>query len=338
MTTLSVTHVGVVAIGRNEGARLIRCLKSLQANLPSNVAIIYVDSDSTDNSIDEAKNKGVEVVQLDMSVPFTAARARNAGFERLMAIAPQTQYVQFIDGDCELLSDWIEPAIAFLSQHSDTAVVFGRLRERFPQASTYHQLAEMEWNVPTGEAAACGGISLMRTKSFKAIGGFNPKLICGEEPELCIRLKRKSWKIQCINADMAIHDMDMHTFGQWWQRSVRGGWAIAQGNDMYGRAAERYKFKAHVSGWIWGVLLPFGTLLSAGVTHGVSLMVGLLIYAFQLFRIYRYRRRRGDIDRQSLLYAYFCILSKVPQAIGQGKYWFNRWQNKPAQLIEYKSY
>ena len=89
MTTLSVTHVGVVAIGRNEGARLIRCLKSLQANLPSNVAIIYVDSDSTDNSIDEAKNKGVEVVQLDMSVPFTAARARNAGSERLMAIAPQ---------------------------------------------------------------------------------------------------------------------------------------------------------------------------------------------------------------------------------------------------------
>lgn len=336
MTAPTVTSVGVVAIGRNEGNRLSRCFKALRVSLPTDISIVYVDSGSTDASVSEAKTQGAEIVQLDMSVPFTAARARNAGFNQLIKIAPKTQYVQFIDGDCELLASWINPAITFLSQHPDMAVVFGRLRERFPQASAYNRLADMEWNVPIGEVTACGGICLMRAEAFKAAGGFNPELICGEEPELCIRLKRAGWKIQCINTDMAVHDIDMHKFSQWWQRSVRGGWAVAQGSHMYGHAAERYKLKAHFSGWLWGALLPLSALLTTGITHGLSLVIMLALYVLQLFKIYTGRQQRGDTTGQSLLYAYFCVLSKVPQAIGQGKYWINHWQNKPAQLIEYK--
>lgn len=340
MTPNTVTSIGIVAIGRNEGDRLIRCLQSLQSlqgNSPTDISIIYVDSGSTDGSVAAAKDQGADVVQLDMSVPFTAARARNAGFSKLMQVAPQTEYVQFIDGDCELLASWMGPAIAFLSQHPNVAVAFGRLHERFPQASTYNQLADMEWNVPAGAADSCGGIALMRVSAFKADNGFNPQLICGEEPELCIRLKRSGWEIQCLDADMAIHDMDMHKFSQWWQRSVRGGWAVAQGNDMYGGAAERYKFKAHISGWLWGAILPLSSLLSLGMTHGFSLLLLCFLYTLQILKICRCRQQRGNTARDSLLYAYFCVLSKFPQAIGQGKYWFNRWQNKPAQLIEYKS-
>lgn len=336
MPPLPVTSVGVVAIGRNEGDRLIRCLQSLRAGLPTDVAIIYVDSGSTDGSVAAAKQQGADVVQIDMSVPFTAARARNAGFARLMQIAPQTQYVQFIDGDCELLASWTDAAIAFLSQHPKTAVAFGRLCERFPQASTYNQLADMEWNVPTGAADACGGISLMRVAAFKAANGFNPQLICGEEPELCIRFKRAGWGIECLDADMAIHDIDMHKFGQWWKRSVRGGWAVAQGSDMYGGAAERYMFKPHISGWVWGAILPMSALLTVSVTYGFSLVLLFLLYALQVFKICRYRQQRGNTIGHSLLYAFFCVLSKFPQAIGQGKYWLNRWQDKPAYLIEYK--
>ena len=332
----SVASVGVVTIGRNEGDRLVRCLESLRTHLPGHIPIVYVDSGSSDDSVYEARRRNADVVSLDMSVPFTAARARNAGFERLMAIAPQTQYVQFIDGDCELLPGWMNAATEYLAHHPETAIVFGRLRERFPHASTYNQLADMEWNVPVGQVLACGGISLMRTAVLKAANGFNPQLICGEEPELCIRIKRAGWNIQCIDSEMAMHDMDMHRFGQWWKRSVRGGWAVAQGCDMYGRAAERYKFKAHISGWVWGAVLPLIALLTAGITYGLSLVLCLVLYALQIFRICRCRQQRGDTAQQSLQYAYFCVLSKLPQAIGQGKYWLNRWQNEPAQLIEYK--
>ena len=326
--------VGIVAIGRNEGDRLVRCLQSLRQTLPAAVPIVYVDSGSTDNSVTEAQRLGVAVVQLDMSIPFTGARARNAGCDHLLTLAPHVSFVQFIDGDCELLPGWIEQ---FLAQHPQQGIVFGRLKERRPQATWYNQLADMEWHVPVGDASACGGIALMRTAAFQSVGGFNPKLICGEEPELCIRLQRKGWKIRCIGADMALHDMDMNRFGQWWKRSVRGGWAVAQGCDMYGREPERYKFKAHLSGWLWGAVVPAIALLLAIPSQGLSLLIALLLYSLQAFKIYQYRRQRGDIAPHSALYAIFCVISKVPQAIGQGKYWLNRWQKKTAQLIEYKA-
>ena len=333
---LESMSVGVVAIGRNEGDRLVRCLQSLRSHLPKGTPIIYVDSGSTDSSVAEAQRQGVGVVELDMSIPFTGARARNAGCDRLLKRYPQTQYVQFIDGDCELLPGWISAATDFLNHRPKFAVVFGRLRERFPDASAYNQLAELEWQRPVGETEACGGIALMRTTAFQQAGGFNPKLICGEEPELCIRLRRLGWKIQCIAADMALHDMDMHRFSQWWKRSVRGGWAVAQGCDMYGQAAERYKVKAHMSGWRWGLALPLGAIAFASLTEGMTLALLLIAYTLQIFKIFRYRQLQGDQTKQALLYAIFCVLSKLPQAIGQGKYWINRWQNKPARLIEYK--
>ncbi len=68
---------GVVAIGRNEGERLKRCLNSVSTA----DAVIYVDSGSTDGSAEWARSQGVAVLELDMTLPFTAARARNAGFQ-----------------------------------------------------------------------------------------------------------------------------------------------------------------------------------------------------------------------------------------------------------------
>src|ERR1700733_8869724 len=70
---------GVVVIGRNEGQRLITCLQSLS----DATAVIYVDSNSTDGSVKAAQDRNINIIELDLSVPFTAARARNAGFTRL---------------------------------------------------------------------------------------------------------------------------------------------------------------------------------------------------------------------------------------------------------------
>ncbi len=328
-------QLGVVAIGRNEGDRLIRCLDSLKQHLPATVPIIYVDSGSTDGSVAAAQAREVHVIELDMSIPFTGARARNEGLDYLSAAYPDVQYVQFIDGDCELLPGWMAGAIATLQAHPELAVVFGRLQERFPEASPYNQLADIEWDTPIGDADACGGIALMRTAPVNAVGKFDESMICGEEPELCIRLRQSGWKLRRIDQNMAIHDMDMHRFGQWWKRSVRGGWAVAEGAARYGATPERYMAKQNISGWIWGAALPLVAISAAWVTHGLTLTL-FLAYALLLFKIYKYRQSQGENTRKSLLYAFFCTVSKVPQAIGQGKYWLNRWQQKPATLIEYK--
>ena len=327
----------MVAIGRNEGVRLIQCLDSLKQQLLPGVPIIYVDSGSTDNSLAEAEARNAQVVSLDMSIPFTGARARNEGFAYLLQHFPQTQYVQFIDGDCELIAGWGEAAIATLAQNPELAVVFGQLQERFPEASAYNRLAAMEWIVSVGEANACGGIAMMRSQAISEVGGFNPKMICGEEPELCIRLRQKGWKIWCIDQKMAIHDMNMHRFGQWWKRSVRGGWAVAEGAAMYGDTAEQYMRKENVSGWVWGAVLPMVGLIGAIASHGITLLFLLGCYLLLLLKIFRYQRQLGESAKNAGVYAFFCTVSKVPQVIGQAKYWINRWQAKPATLIEYKN-
>lgn len=106
-----MNRIGLVAIGRNEGERLILCLKSLIEHLPEDTPIVYVDSSSTDGSVEAAKSFDVTVIELDSSIPLSAARGRNTGFNYLVENFPQLEYVQFIDGDCELLPGWIEKAL-----------------------------------------------------------------------------------------------------------------------------------------------------------------------------------------------------------------------------------
>ena len=328
--------IGAVAIGRNEGERLIRCLKSLLLQLPEGAPIVYVDSGSTDGSMAAAQSLGVHAIALDRSVPFTMARGRNTGFSYLIEHFPDLQYVQFIDGDCELLAGWLDPALETLETDAQLAIVCGRRRERFPEASAYNRLADMEWNTPVGEAKACGGDALMRVKAIRDVDGYNPTLICGEEPEMSIRLRQRGWTIRRIAAEMTLHDAAMLKFGQWWKRSVRGGWAIAEGFARHGAPPERYKVKEHFSGWLWGLITPSLAFGLAWPTSGLSLLC-LMAYPTLTWRIYQSRKSQGDLSRYAWLYAVFCVLSKLPQVIGQFQYWITRWQGKQAVLIEYKS-
>jgi glycosyltransferase involved in cell wall biosynthesis len=153
-----VARVGVVAIGRNEGERLRRCLESLS---PADRPTVYVDSGSTDGSRELARTLGADVVALDLSIPFTAARARNAGLDRLLDLAPAIEFVQFVDGDCEVDPRWWETASKAVDQNPEAVVVCGRRRERYPGASVYNRLCDLEWDMPVGEALACGGEALM---------------------------------------------------------------------------------------------------------------------------------------------------------------------------------
>ncbi len=123
-------------------------------------AVVYVDSGSTDSSTDLARKLGAEVMELDLSLPFTAARARNTGFQALMKSHPHLKYVHFVDGDSEIVPDWLDRARSVLEARPDTAVVFGRRRERFPDASIFNRMCDIEWNSPIGESAFCGGDAL----------------------------------------------------------------------------------------------------------------------------------------------------------------------------------
>jgi len=306
-------NIGIVAIGRNEGQRLRVCLSSALRDAKE---VVYVDSGSTDDSLNLARSLRAHVVQLDLSVPFTAARSRNAGFARILEVAPDTDAVQFVDGDCEIVEGWIATADAFLSATPQAAVVCGRRRERFPDATIYNHLCDLEWNTPIGIAKSCGGDALIRVEAFKQINGYNDEIIAGEEPEMCVRLRAKGWEIHRIEAEMTLHDAAMTKFSQWWKRNIRAGHAYAEGNARHGDPPECFRAKEVRSNFLWGLVLPWALPLLA-------------------VKVYLNQRKRLS-PKDARTYSIFVALSKIPQVLGQLKFCYNQWRGKKTALIEYK--
>jgi len=317
-----------VIIGRNEGERLRRCLESV---LPRSAKVVYVDSGSTDGSVELARSLGAEVVALDMRQPFTAARARNAGFAALQDL-PVDAYVQFVDGDCEVRADWLARAQAFLAEHPKTAAVAGRRRERYPERSIYNRLCDMEWAVPVGPAKACGGDAMMRAQALREVGGYRDDLIAGEEPELCVRLRARGWNIHVIDAEMTLHDAAMTRFRQWWLRILRSGYAYAEGVHLHGAPPERHGVQALRSALAWAFGPPLATVLAAFLVGPWAL--GLLgVYPLQMIRLFF--RERGDA-RSRALRAIFLVLGKFPETQGALRYWRLKTLRRSGPLIEYK--
>jgi len=314
-------RVDAVVIGRNEGARLHACIQSLQGQVRR---IVYIDSGSSDGSVAAAAAMGAEAMTLDMSIPFTAARARNAGLKALATQPPD--FVQFIDGDCTLRDGWIDRAARFLDENLRAAVVCGRRRERFPEASVYNMLCDAEWDTPVGETRACGGDALMRYAPVAAIGGFRDDLIAGEEPELCLRLRAQGWTIWRIGAEMTWHDAAILRFGQWWRRVERSGYAFAEAVTRFDTRRERYRLREYRRILAWGMVLPLVALALALALHPAALLL-LLAYPVQVARL---------TPRMGFRAAFFNTLGKFPETIGACRYHLRRWRGKQPRLIEYK--
>lgn len=332
--------IGVVVIGRNEGERLQRCLRSLGAQVGN---AVYVDSGSRDGSVAFARQIGAIVVELDTSIPFTAARARNEGFRALQATGRPVAFVQFVDGDCEVESGWLARAARELRAEAGLAVVFGRRRERAREASPYNRLCDLEWDVPVGEVDSCGGDALMRAEPFALVGGYDPQLIAGEEPDLCLRLRAKGWRIRCIDAPMTIHDAAMLRFGQWWRRSMRSGYVEAEGVARHGFGYPR--LRAAVSNLAWTVVLPLlavGGIVTAFVADGpfavggIATAVGVVLLHTLLWCRIAARAARRWQGRDARLYASFCMMSKWPAVHGMLTYAWRRMRRRERRLIEYK--
>ena len=302
--------IGLVAIGKNEEPRLARCLFSALRVTPH---VVYVDSGSRDRSVAIAKEFGVGVVSLDPARPFTAARARNEGFDWLKERLPDLEFVQFMDGDCELDADWVDTAARTLNENPGVAIVCGRRRERFPDVSVYnHPLCDMEWATKVGETRACGGDSLVRADAFAEVGGFAPELPAGEEPDLCYRLRQNGFRILRIAAEMTVHDAAMTKFSQWWNRSVRSGHASAETWQRRSGVEAQDTLKEILSNFGW------------------SLPVAWPLWPFLFWRVYR--------NEADLRYAAFIVLGKLPHCQGQLRFFLQHVTREPIQTVYEKAY
>jgi len=299
--------------------------------------VVYVDSGSSDASPAIAAGLGVGVLELDRSRPFSAARARNAGFEELADRYPGLRYVQFLDGDCTLEEGWLARAAQALDDVPECSAVLGHLHERDEHASVYNRLCAMEWRSETGdlnEYGSLGGIAMVRVDVFRALRGFREDVIAGEDSELGVRMALAGHRVTRLDACMATHDAAITRFGQWWRRAVRAGHAIGQRADLNGRTVARDCVHERRSTLFWGMGLPLLLATTLLPTQGASLLL-LLGYPVLLARVALRRRRAGAPVRDALLYGFFIVVAKFANAVGLLRFFVNKAAGR-YRIIEYK--
>lgn len=324
--------ISVVSIGRNEGERLTRCLESvLASDYPADrLELIYVDSDSTDDSCDRARRLGAKVIRVHPERPC-AAIGRNAGYR-----AAKHDLVQFLDGDTILHRDWLRKAVQAIKDPA-VACVFGRREEVAANATVFNFWAHHDWYVPPGPADSCAGDVLFRRDALDKAGGYDETLIAGEEPDLCYRIRtQQRLTILSLDEPMTLHDMGMTRWRQYWRRCMRTGHAYAEvggrhpGMTRWRRARWRNLFYA--------LGTPVAIVVSLLLWHPWPLAAwAAVVFAALLRNALRLRKRVGSWTG-ALSYSLHHYLTKTPAAVGQCVYWCRAvLHREPQRLIEYRT-
>lgn len=337
-TMPETAKLGLVLIGRNEGERLARCLVSVRA-IPHRV---YVDSGSSDGSVALARSEGVTVVELAVPPEFTAARARNAGLARLLEDEPELEFVQMVDGDCQIQPGWIEAALAVLRADAGLALVYGRRRERHPERSLYNALCDDEWNTPVGAADGVGGDALFRVAALRSVNFYDARMIAGEDTELAMRLRKAGWTLRRVADEMTLHDAAIARFSQWWRRTRRSGHGYGEMAHLHPDAREPNWPHIVRSIVLWGGIAPLLVLLAAiasAIFNPWWAMLGVGVVGLELLNVFRLalrQLRRGLARHVAFGSGLLLMLGKIPQFLGLLDYHLNRVRGRASRLIEYK--
>ena len=209
------------------------------------------------------------------------------------------------------------------------------MRERHPDASPWNRCADVEWDGAPGETDACGGDAMLRASVLEAVGGYDPTLIAGEEPELCHRIRRTGARVVRLADEMTLHDAALLRFGQWWRRQARSGHAYADTTWRHRGRPDARRARQVASVLFWAALLPAAALLLAIPTHGAGLLLlGALAWPWRgLYRAARRLRPASD----ARLYASACLLGKFAELQGIATFaWNHGVRGRATGLIEYK--
>lgn len=316
-----MSKVAAVVIGRNEGPRLPRCLRSV---IGAYEPVVYVDTDSSDGSQAAARELGAELVELDVSIPFTFGRGRNSGVSRLREIAPDTDYVQFADADCEMIEGWRERGAAELDADPQLGAVFGPLRERFGGEGLFDRLFALEFDPRTEAADSFGGLVMLRLAAYAQAGGYREDMQTFEDHELAFRMRAAGWRIRRLEMAMAIHEGGMTRWREWWRRERRAGHGRAQLATLYGVAAAPGWHRAELSIWLWGGLVPVLSVIAICAAGVAGALLPLLLYGVLIGRIFLRMRGRGMSRRDAALFAAARTAGKLPQLHGAASFLWKR--------------
>jgi glycosyltransferase involved in cell wall biosynthesis len=194
------TRLSVVVIARDEERTIGACLASIFAAAGArDVEAVVVDSGSTDRTREIAARHPVRVVSLGADDPRRPSVARHVGFR-----ATRGDLVLFVDGDCVLDRDWLDPALATLAREPEVAGIAGASAAVLEQGGARvvrDQYPDADYDAPTH----LSGSALYRRAALEQVGDFNPSLYGAEEIELGARLRRAGYRLRRLRCRMTHH-------------------------------------------------------------------------------------------------------------------------------------
>ena len=192
--------ISTIVIGRNEGARLQACMESIRASLGVLAhEIIYVDSRSSDDSIQTAQKYGARCFILS-DESTTAGLGRYVG-----AKEAQGEYLLFLDGDMQLQKGFCEKAMMAMAQCSYDGCIGVRKDIYMKNGEVIAENPNYFGCTAERIAPEFGGALFIKKEALEKAGGWSPDTIACEEAELHARLKAHKLLIAELPVDMIIH-------------------------------------------------------------------------------------------------------------------------------------
>ncbi len=172
---------------KNAGKYIRRCLEAILAEMKPGDEVIVIDNGSTDDSVSIASR--IENVVILHCPDGTIGYLRNYGANR-----SQGDILAFIDADCIISSGWRAEVIRNLEDKGIAAV---GSRYEIPENAVW---IEKAWfSQKTTEASPAkyvnSGNFAIKKEAFSHVGGFDGKLITGEDAELGWRLNGNGYTI-----------------------------------------------------------------------------------------------------------------------------------------------
>ena len=200
------TKLSVVIIGRNEEQFIAKSIRSALAAAPElpGVEVIFVDSASTDRSVEIATQFPIRILQLRPEWPLCVAAGRYTGFRYSCG-----EYTMFLDGDAEVEKDWLVRAINFMDRNPKYGGIAGVLDEKYIDMNGVDRggrenVRRQDVSKELIDCKTLGGIALFRRLALEKAGTVNPHLPTAEDHELCMRIRNCGFKLARIPGRMAV--------------------------------------------------------------------------------------------------------------------------------------
>ena len=305
--------ISFVIIGLNEEKMIGRCIESIfRLDYPQDkIEIIYVDSGSTDRTLEISSKYPLKIVQLKTDRP-SVSLGRNEGFK-----ISKGKLIHFIDGDSLIDPQWLKNSLPYMV-NGEIACVTGRRKELFPEESIYNKLIDLSWqNAPSGYVDIPGTGGLFKKAILEEVGPFDTNLKAGGEIELGYRIRRKGYKILNIGNTMIYHDADISSLFEYLKRAMRNGYGTAQIFKKYWHNKHKPKrFYSSVIKVDIQVILFIAMVLSFSVrSFLISYILSLFVVIFGLRKIFRTYALTKNLP-MSLFFPFMSFLSRCTGFIG----------------------